>query len=595
MNPMLLNENANMPRKDYPRPQWARSSWYCLNGEWDFAFDFGRSGEARGMVQNGEFPLKICVPFCPESKLSGIEYTDFIPAVWYRRHLEFKTLPEGRAILHFGAVDYFCKVWVNGIFCGSHKGGYTSFDIEITKAIKEGENEIVVSAIDDQLSGRQARGKQCDHYHSEECSYTRTTGIYQTVWLEFVPDRYLKRAQTTPHALDGALDVRVFLDQAKPDDKVRISAFYQGKPVGEKVASVSADLATTQLIVDEIHLWNPCAPEIYDLVIELLDADQNVIDTVFSYFALRDVSLSDRALCINGKPIFMRMILDQGFHPDGVYTAPDDATLKRDIELSMKLGFNGARFHYRVFEDRSLYWADQLGYLVWAEHCIRDLKGPQGFCDFLPEWMETIGQYYNHPSVIGWMSGNETYNLRILDPEVEKMLYRVTKTLDPYRPVIDASGGQHYKTDLFDVHEYEQDSEKLAQYLKPMLEDDRYVHRPVLRFADKIPVRKEEYFGQPYWISECGGAIWAPENQSQEGWGYGETPKDESDFASRYENLISVMASNPRVCGFCYTQLTDVEQEQNGLYYYDRSLKFSEQIYDRILKANKTEAQIEKE
>ncbi len=600
MNTAPVNYISDMPRTDYPRPQWVRKHWYCLNGKWDFAFDFGKSGEARGMVTEGEYPLTILVPFCPESKLSGIEYTDFISAVWYRRTLTLDQLPNGRAILHFGAVDYFCKVWVNGILCGIHKGGYTCFEMDITEALKRGDNTIVVYAQDDQRSGRQATGKQCDKYKSEACSYTRTTGIYQTVWLEFVPQRYLKCAQMTPHATDGTLDIRVTVKNAQKADRVRIIAKYHNKTVGTCEATISYEQATAQIKVDEIHLWNPGAPQLYDLTVELVDSNINeVIDTVDSYFALRDIALSDRALTVNGKPVFMRMVLDQGFHPDGVYTAPSDEVWKHDIELAMSLGFNGARFHSRVFEDRSLYWADQLGYLVWGEHPVRDLAGPQGFFDFLPEWMESVNQYYNHPCVIGWICSNETYHRMVLDLENERMLYRVTKTLDPYRPVIEASGGVHCETDMYDVHDYEQNPDKLYEDLKPMLDDKNYVHCPISRYRGKAPIRDEVYKGQLYWISECGGTFWNNRKTDKEGygvgWGYGDDPSRAIDFLQRYEDLIQVMREHPRVCGFCWTQLTDIEQEQNGLFYYDRTPKFSEQAYGRIRKANLIIAEVEKD
>lgn len=596
MSTRPMNFTENTPRTDYPRPQWVRENWYCLNGIWDFAFDFGKSGEERGMVTDGEYPLTILVPFCPESKLSGIEYKDFIPAVWYRRTLTFNKIPKGRGILHFGAVDYLCKVWVNGIFCGSHKGGYTSFEMDITKALKQGDNIIVVYAQDDQLSGRQARGKQCDRFKSAGCSYTRTTGIYQTVWFEFVPEKYLKSAQITPHATDGTVDLRISVVGAKKNDKVKITAKYKENVVGISESGISFCQSTIHLKVDEIHLWNPGKPEIYDITIELFDGVTNrIIDTVGSYFALRDIELNDRALVVNGWPTYMRMILDQGFHPDGVYTAPTDEALKRDIELSMSLGFNGARFHYRVFEDRSLYWADQMGYLVWGEHSVRDLSGPQGFCDFLPEWIETINQYYNHPSVIGWICSNETYHRMVLDLDMERNLYHITKMLDPYRPVIEASGGVHCKTDMYDVHEYVQDPNELFEYLKPMINDENSFHCPVSRYRGNAPAREEVYTGQPYWISECGGTFWNPQNKGGQGWGYGNSPSTEEEFIRRYEGLIKVMCEHPRVCGYCWTQLTDIEQEQNGLFYYDRTPKFSNESYERIRNANQQVAYIEKQ
>ncbi|MBQ3545448.1 MAG: beta-galactosidase [Lachnospiraceae bacterium] len=595
MKSKLVNFSSEIPRTDYPRPQWVRNNWYCLNGQWDFAFDFGKSGKARDMVLKGDYPLSILVPFCPESKLSGIEYKDFIPAVWYRRTLMFDEIPKGRAILHFGAVDYYCEIWVNGVFCGSHKGGYTSFAIEITRALKKGKNTVTVYVEDDQRSGRQARGKQCDEFNSSATSYTRTTGIYQTVWLEFVPEHYLKTAKITPHAADGTVDIRINADNAQMNEKIRITAKYKGKVVGKGEANISFNQATIHIKVDEIHIWNPGMPEIYDMIIELIDSNTGeVIDNVDSYFALRDISLNDRALTVNGQVIFMRMILDQGFHPEGVYTAPTDKALKHDIELSMSLGFNGARFHQRVFEERSLYWADQMGYLVWAEHCVRDLGGPQGLFDFLPEWIETIEQYYNHPAVIGWICSNETYHNMLLDSDVVRQLYRMTKILDPYRPVIESSGGVHYETDIYDVHDYEQNHEKLNEYLKPMLEDNDNFHCPISRYVNQVPLRKEIYAGQPYWISECGGTIWNS-NEAELGWGYGSVPASEEDFVQRYESLIRVMAEHPRVCGFCWTQLTDIEQEQNGLFYYDRSPKFSKQLYDRIRSANVQIAKIEKD
>ncbi len=596
INTKLLNATDDMPRTDYPRPQWVRDSWYCLNGKWDFAFDFGASGEARGMVKNGEFPLTILVPFCPESKLSGIEHIDFIPAVWYRRTLNFDTLPKGRAILHFGAVDFSTKVWVNGKLCGTHKGGYTAFEMDITDALVEGENTLIVGVIDDMRSKRQAYGKQCIEYKSAACSYTRTTGIYQTVWLEFVNERYLKNSEMTPHGQDGTLDIRVAVANAADGDKVRLTAKYNGKVTATGEANVSFGQAATQLKVDEIHLWNPGAPEIYDLTLELVDKDGNVLDTVESYFALRDVSLTKTALTINGKVVYMRTILDQGFHPDGVYTAPSDDVLRRDIEMAMEIGFNGARFHRRVFEDRSLYWADMLGYIIWAEYSsIPNMGGPGGLYDLLPEWMEFVKQYYNHPCVIGWMCFNETYSRWELDLEIERMFYEITKTLDPYRPVIDSSGGIHNKTDMFDVHEYYQDPKQIEELLAPMLDDPMAFHSTSLRYHGTAPTRKENYEGQPYWLSEVGGAFFKASNEKNEnGWGYGKNPANEDEFAERYEGLITVMMQHPRVCGFCYTQLTDIEQEQNGIFAYDRSPKFSQHVYDRIKKANEQIAAIEK-
>ena len=598
MEPKLLNYEETMPRNDYPRPMWKREAWYSLNGEWEFAFDFGVSGEERDMFLDGDFPHRIKVPFCPESELSGVGYRDFMPAVWYRKKVNIE-LPRGkRAILHFGAVDYESRVWVNGKLCGTHKGGYCAFEYDITEHLSKGENTIVVLAKDDNRSWRQPRGKQCLAYKSRVCSYTRTTGIWQTVWLEFVPDVYLLSEKITPHAKDGALDISVRASSFHMSAySLRLRAFYDGREVAHKTVRFVGDRASACLGVSEVHLWDVLAPELYDLCLELVGEDGEVIDTVESYFALRDISYDENGLTVNGRSVFMRLILDQGFNPEGIYTAPYAEFLEEDIKLAIDLGFNGARLHQRVFEERTLYYADKLGYLLWAEEASGiDLSKVEATEMFLPEWMEIFEMHYNHPSVIGWCPFNETYHNIVLHEGTHTTLYRITKALDPYRPVIDASGGVHYETDMFDVHDYEQDPEKLREYLAPMLDDPTYFHSPIPRYRNNAPHRPEEYRGQPYWVSEYGGTFWNPNvvNDGKSAWGYGDAPKTEEEFASRYEGLTDVLLSHPRVCGFCYTQLTDIEQEQNGLYFYDRSRKFEDSVYDRIRAVNTKRAAIEK-
>ena len=584
-------------REKHPRPQWVRENFCDLNGEWEFAFDFGKSGIEREMFKEGEFPLKINVPFCPESKLSGIGYTDFIPAVWYRRTIKISDLQGQKIILHFGAVDYASKVWVNGILCGEHTGGYTPFDVDITSAVQAGDNVIVVYAEDDNRSKKQSHGKQCARYKSSMCDYTRTTGIWQSVWLEMTPKCYLLRAQITPHVMDKYVDILVFSSEYCKNYSIKCTAFYKNDCVGETIGKVCGTTAMAKLNVSELHLWDIAKPELYDLKVELIDdATGKVVDTVISYFALRDVALTKESLEINGRPTFMRLVLDQGFNPEGIYTAPNDEFLKRDIELSMQLGFHGARLHQRVFEERTLYYADLLGYIVWVEQASGvDLSKAEALEYVLPEWMETVKVHYNHPSVIGWAIFNESYHQPVLDPEVHKLIYRITKELDPYRPVIDASGGIHHETDMFDVHDYEQDPKKFAEYFQPMKNNPEYIHIPLTRYKEEIRWRPQPYTGQPYWVSEYGGTFWNPNlKNAEDGWGYGNTPKNEEEFISRYEALTDTLLSNERICGFCYTQLTDVEQEQNGLYTYDRKPKFSDKTYARIRKINQKIAAMEK-
>ena len=572
-------------RPEYPRPQMVRDSWENLNGEWDFLFDFGDSGVERKFYLNENFNKreihKINVPFCPESKLSGIEYTDFMAAVWYRRNICLtKEQLVGRLLIHFGAVDYKAKLWINEQYVGVHVGGYSSFTFDITKFLKEGDNTVVLYAQDNTRSEHQPHGKQSQPYYSQACDYTRTTGIWQTVWLEFVPNEYVKSYCVYPNIDDSTLRVEVKAI-AENGKKVAVKASYNGKEVGSASATVSFGVASATVALSELHLWDAGQPELYDLEIVMGE------DTVKGYFGMRRVDIKPDALYLNGKPIFMRTILDQGFNPEGIYTAPSDEFLRRDIELTMELGFNGGRLHQRVFEERTLYWADKLGYIVWGEYANNNMQyDGRGIGDFLPEWMEVLERDFNHPSIIGWCINNESYWMKDNDPINQTTIYDVTKRLDPTRPVIDASGGIHYVTDMYDIHDYTQDPAILAERLAPMLDDPNYVHNPL---HGNNQLKRNIYTGQPYWVSEYGGIMWG-----DDGWGYGHKVKDIDEFITRYEGLTKVLLDHPRVCGFCYTQLTDVEQEQNGLYYYDRSRKFSDEIYERIRKANIAVAAIEK-
>ena len=580
---------ADIMRPEYPRPQMVRNEWENLNGEWDFLFDFGKSGLEREFFKAENFrnnkTLKINVPFCPESRLSGIGYTDFIPAVWYMREFTLTERECGkRVLIHFGAVDYAAKIWVNCKFAGEHIGGYSSFTLDITEYIHSGENTIVVYAEDDTRSGKQPIGKQCTLYRSQICSYTRTTGIWQTVWLEFVPESYIEAYRVYPNINDRNVRIDAFV---KGDvKKVAFSVKYKGKTIGTEFASVNYDIATATISINELHLWDVGQPELYD--IEIVYGE----DKIDGYFGMRNIEIKPNALYLNGKPLYMRTVLDQGFNPEGIYTAPSDEFLKRDIELAMELGFNGARLHQRVFEERTLYWADMLGYVVWGEYANNsDISDGRGIGYFLPEWIETVKRDFNHPSIIGWCFNNESYWMKDVNQICQTMVYDITKELDPTRPVIDASGGIHYKTDMFDVHDYTPDGKELAKRIEPMLENGDYYHNPI----HQKQLEQNVYSGQPYWVSEYGGIFWNPDlRPGEDGWGYGGNVQTEEEFAERYEGLTAALLNNKRVCGFCYTQLTDIEQEQNGLYKYDRSKKFSDGIYERIRNANTADAAIEK-
>ncbi len=578
----------NIPRPEYPRPQMVREKWLNLNGEWQFEIDHGKSGRERKLYESAGLSGRILVPFCPESKLSGVEYKDFMPAVWYRREFAIPESWSGnRVLLHFGAVDYHTEVWINGALCGSHDGGYTPFCFDITDKLAQGTNCVAVYAEDDVRSGQQPVGKQCTEYFSRGCSYTRTTGIWQTVWLECVSPVHVSDFRVVPDADNGSAYLTASVKGDADGCTLRAKALYRGAVAGTGSARVAGSGANLKLELSEIHLWGPGSPELYDLELELVKAGE-AIDRVTGYFGLRKISLRRNAICINDKIVFQRLVLDQGFYPDGIYTAPTDGDLKRDIELSLAAGFNGARMHEKVFAPRYLYWADRLGYLVWGEYANwgLDITTPAGLQTFLPEWMEAVERDFNHPSIVGWCPFNETWDSpqgRRQDDEVLRIVYLVSKQLDRTRPVIDTSGNFHVATDIFDIHEYEQDVGVFQSKFEPMKNGgEAYVTYP----------DRQTYEGQPYFVSEYGGIQWNLDMDGGDGWGYGNRPQSEEEFIRRYEGLTQALLGNPRICAFCYTQLYDVEQERNGLYTYGRQPKFDMKIFRKI---NAEPAAIEKE
>lgn len=581
-----MKHTSALPRPEYPRPQWVRQDWINLNGPWQFEIDHGKSGKERGYQESGhDLSGTITVPFCPESKLSGVEYKDFMAAVWYKR--EF-SVPDawisGRILLHFGAVDYETEVWVNGISVGKHRGGYSSFAFDITSAVSPGTNVITVYAEDDIRSGRQPRGKQSGRFYSHGCDYTRTTGIWQTVWLEQVPESYLSDMKLVPDPDNKCAHLEVQISGNGAGGTLNASAFFGGNAVGTVSAVVSGPSVKLTLPLSEIHLWEVGNARLYDLKLSLHHEGQES-DTVESYFGLRTVRLDGMAFRINGKSVFQRLVLDQGFYPEGVYTAPSDEDLRKDIEISMGLGFNGARLHEKMFEPRFLYWADRLGYLVWGEHANwgLDITTTESLASFLPEWLEGVERDFNHPALIGWCPFNETWDQDGTKQhnDVLRIVYEVTKRLDPTRPVIDTSGNFHVVTDIFDLHDYDQNPLTFRARYEAMKSGGEVYNT----FPDR-----QKYEGQPYFISEYGGIWWNPDQKDDKSWGYGDRPVSEEEFIERYEGLTNALLDHPMMFGFCYTQLYDVEQEVNGLYTYDRKAKFDPEVIRRI---NSRQAAIE--
>ncbi len=567
------------PRPEHPRPQFQRAHWLNLNGEWAFRIDNGDSGrQALWHEDPSALTQKITVPFCPESALSGLAHTDFMPAVWYQRPLDIPPTWSGQRVhLHFGAVDYECHAWVNGQPVGRHYGGSSSFHFDITDALQTNDNQLVVLARDDSRSGLQPNGKQSKELHSHGCHYTRTTGIWQTVWLEAVPTSHIDSVRVVAD-LDGERFVLTpTLSATRRKQVFRAVLLCDGQELN--AAAMPAQSGSSMALkVPSARAWSPTDPHLYDLRFELVDG-KSVTDCVHSYAGLRKFHIEGNTFFLNNEPIFLRFVLDQGFYPDGIWTAPSDGELRADIERALAVGFNGARLHQKVFEERFHYWADRLGYLTWGEFCDwgLDFGQPQAIANHQREWREIVLRDLNHPSILAWTPFNETIGAARSHFEAHRRaledIYDLTRAIDPSRPLHDASGYVHVKTDIFTVHDYEQDPEKFRTTYAAVdphnMQDARVC----------FPELSAPYLGQPYVVDEYGGTWWVEASADEgtnrgAGWGYGNRPQDIEEVYQRIEQLTQVLTAHPHIAGYTYTQLTDIEQEQNGIYTYDRVLKF---------------------
>lgn len=585
---------ADVPRSEHPRPQQRRERWISLNGAWTCRIirdPHGHLVEAAipggrrlADADVGPFQTPIIVPFAPESPLSGIGTTDFMERIDYHRVLD---VPAGWAgldvLLHFGGVDFHADVFLDGRWMGAHSGGSSPFTINLTPAVTAGARHQLTVRVQDYIhAGDQAGGKQSHHGRSHGCFYTRTTGIWQSVWLEAVHPAGIADLTIVADTSRGAFIVtpRLRREQIDLRSRLRLTADGDAASLAEEPLRNGVPIV---LPVSEPRLWWPEDPFLYDLELEVIAGD-TVLDRVESYAGLRETGTADGRCTLNGRPVYLRFVLDQGFYPDGIWTAPSDEALRRDIELSLAAGFNGARLHQKVFEDRFHYWADRLGYLTWSEWPNWGLEHNSARLarTFLTEVREVVTHLRNHPSIIAWTPYNETgrithersHHLNHVDA------YELCRAVDPTRPVNDSSGYIHHRTDLYTVHTYAATGHELADRLVP--EATPGTDRARLAPFRNRPEYDVDYDGEPYLVDEFGGIKWTGESAQVEAdhdrtssWGYGGTPRTEEEFFARLEGLVETLLATGHVAGWCYTQLTDVEQEQNGVYFYDRSEKFS--------------------
>ena len=567
--------------ENYPNPNFCRKNYILLDGEWNFAIvdNFTDSH-----VLNEGFSSTINVPYCPESILSGLGYTKRFTHCKYKREFNVTKEEKKRIVLHFGAVDYESQIYINNVFVGKHIGGYTSFSFDITDYVIDGDNEIVVLVYDNVLDDS-ASGKQSDREESYGCYYTRVTGIWQSVWLEFVPDCYIKSIRFYPNI--ELQNVKVEFETVGKG-KADVVVSYQGQVVGSAGGDIE-HRGSFIIPLSEKHLWKYKNGNLYDVELNF-ESDQ-----VFTYFGLRECSINRNKFLLNGENTFLRLVLDQGYYEKGIYTAENDEEMCERIEMAMQLGFNGARLHQKVFEPKFLYYCDVYGYLVFGEYPSWGInyfsKERVGYV--INEWIEEINRDFNHPSIIAWCPANECWNdgymnrgyTRECDTDYLRLLYYSTKVCDPTRPCLASSGGFHCdETDLYDFHDYGgiDHYKRLLETFSKMGQFDL----PNLTAKD----RGANYRGQPLLCSEYGGL-----SISNDGWGYNSEKLSSSEWIDKICELTKLLMNDKNLCGLCYTQLYDVEQEQNGLYTYRGEPKFSKADKHKIYNTLTAKAAIEDE
>lgn len=591
----IKRAESQAPLSLYPRPQMVRDVWISLDGEWMFSFDDSDVGESEEWFLRTEEEIEIAggseeskvirVPYTYETEASGIGDRGIHPVVWYWK----KVTVDGRFLLHFDGCDHNMKLWINGVYQGSHTGGYTRVTFDIGKYQTDDEINICVR-VEDRMAESQVRGKQRWLPESYGCWYVQTTGIWKSVWLEPVNDAYVSKLKMTPdiHKKELILEADVVANTGK-DYFMQCTVLYKGMLISRITVPVKEGKCTGVLPIYDtragewgIALWTPGSPELYDLEVELV-CDGKQVDKIRSYFGMREISIEGNNILLNGQPLYQKLVLDQGYWKKSGLTPCGDRDILADIEKIQAMGFNGLRKHQKTECERFLYWCDVKGLLVWAEGPSFYRFHESAATEFAKEWTEIVMENYNHPSVITWTPVNESWGVPDIKTDkrqqyFSQMIYCLTKMLDPMRPVIVNDGWEHTVSDIITLHDYEEDGNQLRKkYIHKMQEilDGSFFHNNYRSaFAKGF-----SYRGQPVIISEYGGAAF--EEDDEKSWGYGEKVSDEEEFLKRFSELTLGIKSLSEICGYCYTQLTDVQQEKNGLLTEDRAYKVSpERIRD---------------
>lgn len=571
--------------KDYPRPQFVRNNWENLNGQWEFRFDDANVGEKEKWYEDFAGTHKIQVPFTYETKLSGIQDESRHDYIWYGKKIQVDggRLEKENYIIHFEGSDFLTTLWVNGQMAGSHKGGYARFSFDITNLVREGENQLVVK-VEDSFDMQQPRGKQRWLKDSYQCWYVQTTGIWKSVWTEYVPKISLKKVKMTPVISDGHLELEYQVDAPESmwDGSLSLEAVvtFEGEFINKVCTAIVSEHTCAKIDVTKknssyawiVKTWSPKEPNLYDISFRLIK-NLDVMDEIGSYFAMREIRIDGNNILLNGSPVYQRLILDQGYWKDSHLTPPNEEALIEDIDKIHALGYNGLRKHQKTEDERFLYWCDVKGMLVWSEMAAAYDFSDEAVCEFTREWMEIVNQNYNHPCIITWTPFNESWGIsqvktKRAQQHFTEAVYYLTKSIDPYRPVIVNDGWEHTVSDIITLHDYEEAGEVLKNRYGNLKEE--ILSSKVYHCCFKSAMADGYgYKGQPVIISEFGGIAFGRDA----GWGYGDKVNTKDDFLERFDKITTAIKEIPYICGYCYTQVTDVQQEMNGLMDIDRNYK----------------------
>ncbi|WP_345243696.1 glycoside hydrolase family 2 protein [Pontibacillus salipaludis] len=583
-------EKKNSTGTEYPRPQFKRDQWYDLNGEWEFAFDAEEVGEIDGWAHSAQpFSQQIQVPYAYQSKKSGIHSNEPYEVVWYKRTFHWEKDNQNELLLHFEAVDYYTKVWVNGQFVGEHTGGHTPFSFSIGTAIQSGENTITVR-VEDRNSVEQVLGKQSWKSTNFLCWYTRTSGIWQPVWMEEVSPVHIQDVNMTPDLTQSSLQLGVKLPRHRKIAYLEANVYFKGEWINTAGAWVKPNQQNISMTVNvesdeadfRVFYWSPSNPQLYDITFTL-KSDEHVLDVVDSYFGMRSIEAKGDAILLNDEAFYQKLILDQGYYKDSLMTASFEE-MEADLKKVKEMGFNGVRRHQTIGDRRYMYVCDQLGLVVWAEMPSFFKFTDRSMEAMMNETREMVMKHRNHPSVIVYTVMNESWGVNEIYHRKDQQsfvnaLYYQTKALDSSRLVVGNDGWEHTLTDILTIHDYNSNAEDLAVAYR---DKEDYVNGSPSKTSRKQNFASGyEYSGQPIVMSEFGGIAYG--SGSEDDWGYGTRPQNEEEALDRFEQLMKSIMESASIQGFCYTQLTDVEQEVNGLLDHNHEEKFDpKRIYQIV-------------